>query len=157
MVVRSAGDQAEALFYQLFSQNFGILHDLLSVGLELGLQRLAEADSLGGDDVLQRASLRAGKHGGIDLLVDILVVAEDQTAPGPPEGLVGGGSDHVGIGDGGGMDSGGYQTGDVCHVHHQISTYLVRHLAELGKVNDAGIGAGTGNDDLGTAFLGGLE
>ena len=157
MVVRSAGDQTEALLHQFLSQNCGVFHDLLSIGLELGLQRFAEAHGLGGDDVLQRAALRAGKHGGVDLLIDLLVVAEDQAAPGPPEGLVGGGGHHIGVGDGGGMDSGGYQTGDVCHVHHQIGTYLVRHLAELGKVNDAGIGAGTGNDDLGTAFLGGLE
>ena len=51
------------------------------------------------------------------------------------------------------MDPGGHQAGDMGHIHHQIGTHGVGHFPELGEVNDAGIGAGTGNDELGLAFL----
>ena len=59
-----------------------IFHDLLRVSLELRLQGFAKAYGLGGDDVLQGAALGAGEHGGVDLFVNGLVIAEDQAAPG---------------------------------------------------------------------------
>ena len=154
VVVGAAGDQTEALLDQLVCQDLGVLDDLLGIGLELRLEGLAEAHGFSGDDVLQRAALGAGEHGGVDLLVDGLIVAQNQAAPGTTESLVGGGGDHVCIGDGGGMDSGGHQSGDVGHVHHQIGAHLIGHLAELGKVDDPRIGAGAGDDQLGLALPG---
>ena len=50
-----------------------------------------------------------------------------------------------------------HQTGDVGHVHHEISAHGIGHLPELGEVDDPGIGGGAGNDDLGLAGLGGLQ
>ena len=66
MVVGAAGHQLDAAFLQSCGQSLGVLHDLAGILLELRLQRLAEADGLGGDDVLQRAALGAGEDGGID-------------------------------------------------------------------------------------------
>ena len=157
VVVRAAGDETEPFFYQFLRQDLGVFHDLLRVSLEFRLQRLPKADGLGGDDVLQRAALSAGEHGGIDLLVDGLIVAEDQAAPGTAKGLVGSGGHHVRIGNRGGVKPSRHQTGDVGHVHHEISAHGIGHLPELGEVDDPGIGGGTGNDDLGLAGLGGLQ
>ena len=60
MVVGAAGDQTEALGLQTLGKDGSVLDDLLTVGLELGLERLAEADGLGSDDVLERGALGAG-------------------------------------------------------------------------------------------------
>lgn len=63
VIVRSAGDQPEALLDEFFRQNGGVLHDLLSIGLKLGLEGLAKAHGLCCNDVLQRTALRAGEDG----------------------------------------------------------------------------------------------
>ena len=42
---------------QSCGQSLSVLHDLAGILLELRLEGLAEADGLGGDDVLQRAAL----------------------------------------------------------------------------------------------------
>ncbi len=154
VVVRAAGHQPEALLDQLFRQNPGVGGHLPSIGPELRLQRLAQAHGLGGDDMLQRTALGAGEHGGVDLLVQVVVIAQDHAASGAPQCLVGGGGHHIGVGDGGGMDAGGHQTRNVGHVHHQIGAHRVGDLPELGKVQGTGIGAGPRQDQLGTALLG---
>ena len=84
MVVRAAGDQPEALLDQLFRQNPGVGSHLPPIGPELRLQRLAQAHGLGGDDMLQRTALCAGEHGGVDLFVQVVVIAQDHAAPGTP-------------------------------------------------------------------------
>ena len=157
VIIRAAGHKAEAAFHQLLRQDLGVFHDLLRIGLEFRLQCLAEAHGLGGDDMLQRAALGTREHSGVDLLVNGLVVAEDQAAPGTAKGLVGSGDHHIGVGNGGGMDTGGHQAGDVGHVHHEIGAHGVSDLPEFGKVDDAGIGGGTGHDELGPAFLGNVH
>ena len=154
MVVRAAGDQPEALLDQLFRQNPGVGSHLPPIGPELRLQRLAQAHGLGGDDMLQRTALCAGEHGGVDLFVQVVVIAQDHAAPGTPQCLVGGGGHHIGVGDGGGMNTGGHQTRNVGHVHHQPGAHRVGDLPELGKVQGAGIGAGPCQDQLGAALLG---
>ena len=92
VVVRAAGNQLHAAGRQLGLQGLGVLDDLAGVlALELRLQRLAEADGLGGDDVLQRAALRAGEDGGVDALDQLLVVGQNQAAAWGRQRLVGGG------------------------------------------------------------------
>ena len=67
------------------------------------------------------------------------------------------GGHHVGIGDGGGVKPSRHQSGDVGHIHHEVCAYGVRHFPESGKVDDPGIGGGTGNNDFGTALSGGFQ
>ena len=55
------------------------------------------------------------------------------------------------------MGTSGHQTGNMGHIHHQIGADFVCNLTELGKVDGAGIGAGTGNDHPGLAGLGGFQ
>ena len=96
MVVGAAGDQVEALFQQSGGHSLGVLHDVLSIGLELGLHSFLQADGLGSDDVLQRAALGAGENAGIQLLGKFLT-CQDQTAAGATESLVGCSSDNIRI------------------------------------------------------------
>ena len=116
---------------QRVGQSLAVEHHLMLVSLELGLQSLAEANGLTRDDMLQRAALNAGEDGLVDLLGDLLVVAEDQTAAGAAEGLVGGGGHHVGVGYGAHVQTRRHQAGDVGHIHHQIGTHLVARASTV--------------------------
>ena len=78
--VGAARHQVEAGRAQHLAQRLGVLDHGARVGLELGLQRLAEGHRLGGDDVHQRPALHAREHGRVDLLGQRLVVGEDHGA-----------------------------------------------------------------------------
>ena len=80
MIVRAVGEQVVAAAHQRFSQCLGIGDDLFGVGFELRLERFAEGDRLGGDNVHQRPALRAGEDRFIDRLGQFLIVGEDQSA-----------------------------------------------------------------------------
>ena len=55
-------------------EGLSVLDHRLGVGLEARLERFAERDGLGGDDVHEGAALKAGEDGRIDLLRNGLVV-----------------------------------------------------------------------------------
>ena len=78
--VGAAGDQVQAGLDHRRGERLGVVDHLAGVGLEVGAQRLAERDRLGGDDVHQRTALDAGEHRGVDPLPERLVVGQDQAA-----------------------------------------------------------------------------
>src|SRR5579862_519975 len=86
MVVGPAGRHLHTKVDTGLSQRLGVLHDLLRVGAELGFQRLAERDSLGGN----RMGQRSAEHGGAALVHPLrkLRFAKDDPAPRAPESLV---------------------------------------------------------------------
>ncbi len=135
-------------------QDGGVFDDLLLIGLKFRPECFAQRHRLGGDDVLQGAALGAGEDGGVQLFGDLRIVAQQHAAPGSAEGLVGGGGDHVGVGDRGWMEPGGHQAGDVSHVHEQVGPHLVGDLREALEVNDTGVGGGTGDDHFGAVTSG---
>lgn len=51
------------------------------------------------------------------------------------------------------MLSGGNESGDVGHVHHEPGAYIVSYLTEAGEVYGASVGGGAGDHELGTTFL----
>ena len=118
MVVRGAGDDAEAVFLHAFAERLGVADDLLLVGLEFGPERLAERDRLGRDDVHERAALHAGKHLRVDFLGE-LFLAENQAAARAAQGLVRGGRDEIGVGNRRRMDARRDEPGDVRHVDEE--------------------------------------
>ena len=115
----------------------------------------------------ERTALRAREDRGVDLLgkgdglrftgggilLGDLVLAEDQTAARTAKRLVRGGGDDIGIGNGVHVNAGGDKTGNVSHVDHEVSADGIGDLAELGKIDRAGIGGGAGKDHLGLALL----
>ena len=149
VVVRAAGDQLHAAGGQLGFKRLRVLNYFAGILLELRLQRLAKADGLRGDDVLQRAALRAGEDGGVDALDDILVVRQNQAAAGAAQRLVGRGGDHVGVRHGALVLAACDKTCDVRHIDHQHRAVAVGDLGQLLKVDGAGIGRCTGDQQLG--------
>ena len=147
VIVRPAGNDAESAGGQFGSEFRRIEPHLMLIGFEFIGERLFEAHGLGGDDVLQRSALKAGENGGVDRL-DVLLSAEDQTAPGAAERLVRGRGDHVAVGHGIGMFPRRDEPCDMGHVDEKFRSHLVGDLAEPREVDDARIGAGSGEDHL---------
>ena len=109
------------------------------------MEGFTESHGLGGDDVLQGASLGAGENGLVEAFAELSIAAEDQAAPRAPQGLMGGGGDHMTVGNGVWMDTGSHQTGDVGHVRQQIGPHLISNGPEGGKVDGAGVGGISAN------------
>ena len=148
MVVGTARDQFHSSASQAVSEGVGIADDLGLIFFEGGLECFAKADCLTGDDMHQRAALGAGEDRLVDCLGEAFT-AEDHTASGTAEGLVCSGGDDVRIGNRVGMQSGCDQTGDMRHIHHQVSTAGVSNFSEFGKVNRPRISGSTGDNQFG--------
>ena len=89
VVVGAAGHEAEAVATQALGQGRGVGHHRPGVVGERRVGGLGEGDRLGRDDVVEGPALEAGEDG----LVDgggVLGAAQDGTAPGAAQGLVGG-------------------------------------------------------------------
>jgi len=148
MIVRAAASQPKPAGQKLFGQNLGVLDYLLDVGPEAGLKGLAETDGLAGDNVHERAALKTGKYAPVEV-PGVLFSAQDQTASGPPEGLMGSARDIVSHRNRVVMEAGGYQAGIMGHIHEQFGPYLMGDLGESGVRDFPRIGAGPGHDQPG--------
>ena len=151
MVVRAAGDEADALAGEFLCHGLGVEHDLVLIRLEFVGQRLLEADCLARDDVLQRAALRAGKDGLVDSL-RVLLAAQDHATARAAQRLVRRGGHEVGVRHRGRVLARGDQTGNVRHIDHQQAASLVGDVAQPGKVDDARIGGRARDDEFGLHF-----
>ena len=147
VVVGAAADELHAAGQQHVGQRLGVVDDLPGVLLELGLQGLAEADRLAGDDVHQRPALDAGKHRPVDVL-GVCFLAQDHAAARAAERLVRGRGHVVGHRHRVVVQLGRHQAGVVGHVDQQLRPALAGDLGELAVRNLARIGAGPGHDHL---------
>src|SRR5699024_8122726 len=133
VVVGAAGDHIIAPFEEDGGHGAGVVDGLVLLGGEGGLGRFGQGHGLGGDDVHQRAALHAGKYSGVQLFVQLrLAAGQDQAAARAAQGLVGGGGDHMGVGQWTRVGPGGHQAGDVRHVHEQPRADTVGNLAKTG-------------------------
>lgn len=148
-------------------KGLAVLQHLLLILLEGGILGLLEGNGQGGDGVVVGASLVTGEDRGVDGVLQVVhdlvallvgladtLAVEDQGTAGATEGLVGGGGDNVRVREGRLQDIGGDQTRDVGHIGHQVGTAVIGNLAHANIVDLAGVGRGTGNDDLGAVELG---
>ena len=101
----------------------------------------------------QRPALGAREDPLIDLL-GVCLFAQDHAAPGAPQGLMGGGGDHVPVGHRVHMHAPRHQPRDMGHVHQQQRPYLVGDVPELGEIQRPGIGGCPRHDQPGPAGLG---
>jgi hypothetical protein len=118
---------------------FAFCDDLLLVGLELGLEGLAERDRLREDDVHERPALRPGEERAVGLLEDLLVVGEDQPAPRAAQALVRRRRHDMAVGEGAGVLARRDEPRDVRDVRHQHRAALVGDGAELREVDHAAV------------------
>jgi hypothetical protein len=61
---------------------------------------------------------------------------------------MGGGGDHIGVGDGGGVDPGGHQAGDMGHVDHQVGPDGAGDVGKGAEIDDSRVGRRPGDDHL---------
>ena len=125
----------------------------MGVSLEFGRQRFVKGDRLGGDDVHQRPTLKAGEDRRVDLLGEVLVVGEDHAAAGPAQGLMGRGGDDMGVRERRGMRPARHQPGEMGDVDDEIGADRVANRAEALEVPVARIGRTAGDDELGLVLL----
>ena len=149
VVVRAAGNQIKALRFHSLRQGGGVFHGAPGIVGKLRLHSLPETHGLAGDDVEQRPPLHPGKHGAVDLLCPFLP-GQDHAASGAPEGLVGGGGHHIGIGHGVHVLSARHQTGNVGHVHQQRSAVPVGDVGKGFEIQGSGIGRSPRHQHPGT-------
>ena len=118
VVVRAARDESKALGEKPVGESARVLHYLLLICLEFGLQSLAERYSLRRDHVHERTALRAGEYSLVYRL-RVFVSAHYHAAAGTSEGLVSRRRDDVRVGHGRGMKSRRDKSRDVSHVYHE--------------------------------------
>ena len=148
MVVRAARHKVEALLLECVREHAGIGDNILLICLELRLERLAEADRLCGDDMLERAALCAGEDGLVKFLRQFLIARQDNAAARTAQRLVRRGGDDIRVGDRALVQTGSNQTGNVRHVNEQVRASLVCDLGKFCKVDGARIRGRTGDDHL---------
>src|SRR5580704_2903735 len=149
VAVGAARDDFQAAFAERRGQRARIVDDVLSIDLEVGPERLAEGDGLGGDDVHQRPALQAGEHRRVDLLADLGVGRQHHAAARAAQGLVGRRRHDMGMRQWGGIDAGGDEAGIVRHIDHEEGANLVGHLAEARPVDVTRVGRSAGHDQPG--------
>ena len=83
-----------------------------------------------------------------------LFLAKDHAASGTPEGLMSSGGYKVGMFYRIGMDTRGYQAGNVSHIYHEVSATGVGNLTETLEINDSRISAGAADNHFWFHFHG---
>jgi hypothetical protein len=160
-VAQPAGVGAVA---EAFGQGARVGQHGFLVGDEFRGLGLLEGDGQGGDGVVVGPALVAGEDGGVDGGLEVVgfglvelvgggaagaFAEEDHGAAGAAEGFVGGGGDDVGVGEGGGDHVRGDEAGDVRHVGEEVGADGFGDGAHAGVVDQAAVGGGAGDDDLG--------
>src|SRR3546814_3750840 len=74
--------------------------DCLCISLELRLQRFAESNGLGSNDMHQRTALQTGEYRRIDLLGNGFIIGQHHAATRTAQSLVRRGCDHMRVTEG---------------------------------------------------------
>ena len=153
MIVCTARNQIESTLYQTLCQCLCIFYNVLAVFLEFRLHCFAEANSLTSNHVHQWPTLCARENSLVDFLCQFFIVAENQTATRATQRLVGCGGGNICIRNWRWMHACCNQTGNVCHVNHQICSNRLCNFCQLREINDSWICTCTCNNHLRLVFL----
>lgn len=168
VAVGAVGDELVSVFLEGDLESLCVLDGLFLVLTEFGRGGLLERNGQSGDGVVVRTTLVTREDGEVDgtfeIVEDLLaglgvgaahtLAEEDHGTTGSAEGFVGGGGDDVGVLKGRRNDAGSNQTRNVSHVDNQVSANGVGNLAHASIVDQAAVGGGTSNEDLGAVQLG---
>ena len=139
VVVSASGYKLESFFKKSVSKNPCVLHYLLTVCLELWLERFSKAYCLACDNVHKRTALDSGEYSRVYLLCDVLVVGEDKTASGASERLMSCCGYNISIRNRTDVLTGSNQTCNMSHIYHEISAYCPCNGRQLFKVDNSGV------------------
>src|SRR6266481_5629201 len=118
MLVRSCEDQTESLTLYLLGQGASVGNDLRGVISKLRSKGLAKGHRFGGNDVHEGPALHPRKDRLVHFLRPIFF-AQDEAGPWSAQSLMSSRSDEIRYGHRIGMQLGGYQPGNMGHVHHE--------------------------------------
>ena len=167
MVVGTAADDAESVVDEILGEHGSVFLHLCGVFFPRRAQVFTEADSLGGDDVLQRTTLIAGEDSGVEQLTHLLQLAllvalaegivevlahENHATTGTTQRLMRCRGDDMGVFHRVVEQSGSDESGGVSHVDHEQCPYLVGDLAHALIVPLTAVGRATADDQLGFVF-----
>ena len=144
----SRGHLVSVLGLKTVSKGSGVGLNLLGVDLEFRGHDLLELGGNTGNLVLVRSSLKGRENGLVDLGLEatLVLAEEDHSGTRSTEGLVGGGSDDITVFERRVLFSGGDQSGNVGHVHHQKRSVGVGDFSVFGVVPVTRVGRSSGND-----------
>ncbi len=123
--------------------------NLLLVNFELWLHRFFQRHRFRGDNVHQRAALRAWgtRRSSVSCTALRYRLSPGIRPPrGPAEGFVGGSSNNVGVRNRVRINAGGNQARHVRHIDEQVSADAVSDFTHFRPVNDTGV-SGEATDD----------
>jgi len=147
VVVRPAGDKAETIREEHLGKGLRIFDNLALVFPErLGLG-LLQGHRLCGDDVHQGSALHSRKDLRVQGLGEV-ALAEDQSAAGTAQGLMGGHRDELAAGHRRRMKTGGDQTADMGDVGEDEGPDLIGNDTELFIIDRSRVGACADDDHL---------
>lgn len=169
MVVGTAANKAISktslalIVAKTLGKSLGVGKNLGLIGVEVRGLSLLQGNRESRDSVVVRATLVTWEDGGVDgafkvvHLIDLCLgvlasnplAEEDQGTTRTTKTLVAGGGNDVGILEGARKNLGSDQAGDMGHISEHVGVDLVANLTDALVVNQATVGAGAGNDDLG--------
>jgi hypothetical protein len=163
VVVCAVGDELEAKLVECCLELLGVLDNLLLVELEVLGLCLLERDSKRSDGVVVGSTLVTWEDREVDgslkvvqcLLARLRVglphtlAEKDHGATRSTKRLVGGGGYEIAVWEGRLVHASSDESGNMCHIHHQVASDLVGNLAHTGVVNLTAVGRSTGYEDLG--------
>jgi len=155
VVVGAAGEDFEASLHTGRCKGLAVFNDSMGIVLECLRARFPEGNGLRCDDVGERAAHREGTA-----LIEgfgKFPGGEYQSCPGSPEGFMGGGSHHMGKGNGV-IVTGKYLTGhkacEVGHIDHKDRSDLVGNFPHSAEVDFSRIRRVASKEYEGTDFEG---
>lgn len=168
--VGTVRNELVGLGLELSLKNLSVLEDKSLVFLELGGLGLLEGNGKSSDGVVVGTTLVTRENGEVDgvfqVVKDLLTglgvdganatSEEDHGTTGTTERLVSSGGNNVSVLKGRGDDTSGNETRDVGHVDNKVSANLVGNFTHALVVDQAAVGRGTGNKNLGSVKSGGL-
>src|SRR5690606_9529138 len=149
----ATGHDTQTALNQSAGQNVGVLHNLSSVGLELGSQSFLERNSLTSDHVDQWAALNAGENSRVDGFF-VFGLHHDDATTRTTQGLVSRRSHKVSVRHGVGVSTTSNQTGVVGNVDHQQGAVFMSNTSHAFEVDAQGVSRSTTHDQLGLVLFG---
>ena len=151
--VSAAGEHVDARRLRVGSgeplgEDLRAAHRALLAFLELGLRGELERGRLGGDHVHERSALLTGEDVGVELLLGLEVVGEDEARARTTDRLVHGGAGDIREGHRARVQAGRHEAREVRHVDPQLGADLIGDRTERGEVELAGVGAPAGDEHV---------
>ena len=147
MIVCSAGDDIDASGHKTFCKCLCIINDLFLISFKLICKSLFKTYSLCRDHMHKRTALNTREYSFIKVkLLSSRLVGKNQATARTAKCFVCCCCHNVCIWNRTWMKTCSHQTGNMCHIYHQICPHFICHFSEFLEINCSCIGTGTCNN-----------